>query len=1005
MEEIHIERLNKFVSEIKNLSNKAKELCASRSWNDEEYDQAKITTAKLQAVVTRFNTELYQYFKMASNPNADDISILTTEQLEGEESLAEIKSRILSQREKTNTSSFQRKPNVKCNMRKKFKPTLTAFTKTYHNKRKLIDEENTSAPVQKKGKFSCIFCSGNHFNDECTKVKSLQLRKAKLNNRCYKCLGLGHLGRMCKAKIQTCPHCGKRGQHNRALCPSRDQSKKETTTSLHVSDCGSTVLETIIVNAIGRDKTAQKCRVLLDNGSMRSYVLQSVAKNLNLEPEENHHLTVFTFGKEEPREIESPLVRLCLQSKNNNSRIIYVNVVPTITREVCTQNKDFLDWEHHNKYVLADDGSLEDRIDILIGNDYYQSIMLPERVEIKENLYLVNSMFGWILSGRSRKERGDDLSALTYFQAAYETKLNEPDLPLDNASMKTLWDLESIGIVDSPNTNREGEAIKHFNENTKLVESRYYVSWPWQDYPPELPTNYGLAYGRLVGLVKRLDKNTLSIYDKTLNEQLQRGIIERVPNVKEKKHPVHYLPFHGVMAPGKALRLVYDASAKVKNQKSLNECLYAGPMMLEDLTGLLIQFRCHDIGLTADVEKAFLQVGLNNDDRDVTRFLWLKNTEKPVTENNLVQYRFTRVPFGIISSPFLLNATIKTHLQTCEGNYTKQLAKNIYVDNLLTGTESLDEAIDLYKEAKEKFSDISMNLREWSSNSKDFLDQIPDAAPETTVKTLGLNWKLQEDSLHLRAQINKTNAITKRGILKTIAAIYDPCGFSVPIVLPAKLLLQKLWKEKIKWDSSLSNERKQEWINIREDLDEIQSISLPRKMTVPNEKKAQLHCFTDSSMVAYAAVVYLVQGNNVQFVIGKSRLIPIKDQENLKIPKLELLGVLIGSRLINYVLQFLQLNISEMILWTDSQIVKSWFYSDKLLEPFVSRRIQEIKKNKKLVVRYVPSGQNPADVATRPNASSEERKRVRPRQKNIKEQKPCQPNLVLGLTKTLKYKK
>ncbi|XP_063387705.1 uncharacterized protein LOC134673635 [Cydia fagiglandana] len=354
------------------------------------------------------------------------------------------------------------------------------------------------------------------------------------------------------------------------------------------------------------------------------------------------------------------------------------------------------------------------------------------------------------------------------------------------------------------------------------------------------------------------------MYEKTLSDQLEKKIIEEVPNKKERDHPIHYLPFHGVMATGKALRLVYDASAKVKNAKSLNECLYAGPMMLEDLTGLLIQFRCHNVGLTADVEKAFLQIGLNNNDRDVTRFLWLKDTEKPVTEDNLIRYRFTRVPFGIISSPFLLNATIKHHLQTSEGNYTKQLANNIYVDNLLTGTESVDEALDLYKEAKDKFSEISMNLREWSSNSKDFLNQIQDVAPETTVKTLGLNWDLKEDSLQLRAKVNKNNEITKRGILKTIAAIYDPCGFSVPIVLPAKLLLQQLWKEKVKWDSSLSDETKQKWMSILEDLKEIESIRLPRNMTVPNRHKAQLHCFTDSSTVAYAAVVYLVQGDNVQ---------------------------------------------------------------------------------------------------------------------------------------------
>ncbi|XP_063380261.1 uncharacterized protein LOC134666885 [Cydia fagiglandana] len=796
---------------------------------------------------------------------------------------------LLIQESRNKRRARSRKPDVSKDTHKKHKPTLTAFSKTYANKRKFMEERNSSAPIQKKRKISCIFCSGDHFNDECTKFKTVQIRKSKLNNRCYICLDLGHRARTCKRNLRTCLHCGRKGQHNRALCPTKEQPtkeqpKKETTTSLHINDDSPTVLQTVIVNAIGRNNTILKCRVLFDCGSMRSYILQKVAKKLNLESEEKQHLTVFTFAEDKPRELETPLARLCLQTKTNELKLIYVNIVRSMTHEVSTFSKDFLEWEHRNKYILSDDGSLEDQVDILIGNDHYQSLMLSEKIEIKENLYLVNSVFGWMLSGRSREERGEELSVLTYFQASYETKLNEPDLPLDNTSMRALWDLESIGIVDSPNTNRDKEAIKHFNENTILESGRYHVSWPWKDYPPELPTNYGLAYGRLVGLVKRLDKETLSMYEKTLSDQLEKKIIEEVPNKKERDHPIHYLPFHGVMATGKALRLVYDASAKVKNAKSLNECLYAGPMMLEDLTGLLIQFRCHNVGLTADVEKAFLQIGLNNNDRDVTRFLWLKDTEKPVTEDNLIQYRFTRVPFGIISSPFLLNATIKHHLQTSEGNYTKQLANNIYVDNLLTGTESVDEALDLYKEAKDKFSEISMNLREWSSNSKDFLNQIQDVAPETTVKTLGLNWDLKEDSLQLRAKVNKNNEITKRGILKTIAAIYDPCGFSVPIVLPAKLLLQQLWKEKVKWDSSLSDETKQKWMSILEDLKEIESIRLPRNMTVPNRHKAQLHCFTDSSTVAYAAVVYLVQGDNVQFVIGKSRLVPTKDQENLKIP-------------------------------------------------------------------------------------------------------------------------
>ena len=50
--------------------------------------------------------------------------------------------------------------------------------------------------------------------------------------------------------------------------------------------------------------------------------------------------------------------------------------------------------------------------------------------------------------------------------------------------------------------------------------------------------------------------------------------------------------------------------------------------------------------------------------------------------------------------------------------------KHMYVDNLLTGVNSSEEAREFYSESKEVFQKSSMNLREWNSNSKEFLNSI-----------------------------------------------------------------------------------------------------------------------------------------------------------------------------------------------------------------------------------------------------------------------------------------
>ena len=177
-------------------------------------------------------------------------------------------------------------------------------------------------------------------------------------------------------------------------------------------------------------------------------------------------------------------------------------------------------------------------------------------------------------------------------------------------------------------------------------------------------------------------------YDEVISSQITQGIIEKVTINTETTERRHYLPHHPVMTPSKStnkLRIVYDASIKAKKgDKSLNKCLHRGPVLLPDLCGILLRFRIQSIAIFADIEKAFLQVGIQKADRDVTRFLWFKDlTNLDVLDENLDTYRFCRVPFGIICSPFLLAGTIKYHLKQIGTSVALKISDNIYVDTLL----------------------------------------------------------------------------------------------------------------------------------------------------------------------------------------------------------------------------------------------------------------------------------------------------------------------------------
>ncbi|VDM91728.1 unnamed protein product [Onchocerca ochengi] len=165
-------------------------------------------------------------------------------------------------------------------------------------------------------------------------------------------------------------------------------------------------------------------------------------------------------------------------------------------------------------------------------------------------------------------------------------------------------------------------------------------------------------------------------------------------------------------------------------------------------------FKLND-NLAADIAKAYLQLELLLTERNYTPFLWLKDIRGKVTEDNVEHYRFQQVPFGVISSPFFLSATLSYHLESHGIKLARQISKNLYVDNITLSSKDTCEALANYKEMKTIFGDASMNIREFLSNDKEFNARIPeqDRAEEIQIKKiLGIYWNSNTDVIQMSSK-------------------------------------------------------------------------------------------------------------------------------------------------------------------------------------------------------------------------------------------------------------
>ena len=131
-----------------------------------------------------------------------------------------------------------------------------------------------------------------------------------------------------------------------------------------------------------------------------------------------------------------------------------------------------------------------------------------------------------------------------------------------------------------------------------------------------LVNNVRQAEVRLQSLHKRLSRTPelRQAYQQVFIDLEADGIIEEVKIDQLPDNPVFYLPHRPVVREASLstkVRPVFDASAKGDNGVSLNDCMIIGPKLLPDLLEVLLRFRRWQFGLTADIQKAYLNLACN----------------------------------------------------------------------------------------------------------------------------------------------------------------------------------------------------------------------------------------------------------------------------------------------------------------------------------------------------------------------------------------------------------
>ena len=299
----------------------------------------------------------------------------------------------------------------------------------------------------------------------------------------------------------------------------------------------------------------------------------------------------------------------------------------------------------------------------------------------------------------------------------------------------------------------------------------------------------------------------------------------------------------------------------------------------------MIRSRMSENLLLGDIKKAFLQIGIKEEDRDAFRFLFTLHGK----EEHL---RFARVPFGAEASTFILGATLRYHIDQQPEDFAEtveELRTSTNVDSLMETEGQIEEMRKFKEEATYILEDAKFKVHKWESNIKELEDQnMPNPS-----KILGQVWDKEDDTLEIKIlPFSNDTPVTKKTILSHLGKVYDPLGILSPTMVQGKHIYREACDEKLGWNAVVSEKLAKAWLKR---IAQLRSVKFPRSLVRQcNEVKSiDLHLFADASSLACSVITVALVKQDTGTVQGlltsKSRI----SKRNTTMPRLELV---VGSK-------------------------------------------------------------------------------------------------------------